>query len=124
MICTYQFKPSNLVLVQNSHIEVLLDQKTKPWWIGPMVIVQQTSHRAYILAEIDSAISKLCFAAFCIIPYHTQQRMDIDLWTFFVFPDANEEMEDEEDEMGTDEDIQDKARLEEEVPSNAEEDDL
>jgi hypothetical protein len=41
-----------------------------------------------------------------------------------VFPDADEEMEDEEDESETDEDIQDTARLEEEVPSNAEENDL
>jgi phosphoenolpyruvate-protein kinase (PTS system EI component) len=30
MICTYQFAPSDLVLVQNSHVEVSLDRKTKP----------------------------------------------------------------------------------------------
>jgi hypothetical protein len=30
--------------------------------------------------------------------------MNIDLETFFVFPNANEEMEDAEDEMETDED--------------------
>jgi hypothetical protein len=42
----------------------------------------------------------------------------------FVFPDSNEQMEDEEDETETDEDIQDEAMLEEEVPSDAEEDNL
>jgi hypothetical protein len=31
--------------------------------------------------------------------------MNIDLETFFVFPDANEEMEDTEDETEMDEDI-------------------
>jgi hypothetical protein len=87
-----------------------------------MVIVQQTSHRAYILAEMDGAISKLRFAAFCVIPYHARRRMNIDLETFFVFPNADEETEDAEDEMEPDEDIQETAGLEEEVPSDDEED--
>jgi hypothetical protein len=86
-----------------------------------MVIVRQTAHGAYILAEMDSAVSKLRFAAFCVIPYHAQQRTNIDLKTFFVFPDADEETEGVEDEMETDEDIQDTAGLEEEVPSDDEE---
>jgi hypothetical protein len=34
------------------------------------VIVQQTSHGAYILAELDGAVSKLHFAAFHVILYH------------------------------------------------------
>jgi hypothetical protein len=55
-----------------------------------MVIVWQTTHRAYILAEMDSAVSKLRFAAFRIIPYHARWRMNLDLETFFVFPDADE----------------------------------
>jgi hypothetical protein len=87
-----------------------------------MVIVQQTSHGAYILTEMDGAVSKLRFAAFRIIPYHARRRMNIDLETFFIFPDADEEMEDAEDETEMDEDIQDTAGLEEEVPSDDEED--
>jgi hypothetical protein len=87
-----------------------------------MVIVRQTTHGAYILTEMDSAVSKLRFAAFHAIPYHARRRMNIDLETFFVFPDANEEMEDVEDEMETGEDIQETAELEEEVPSDDEED--
>jgi hypothetical protein len=35
-----------------------------------MVIVRQTTHGAYILAEMDSAVSKLRFATFRVIPYH------------------------------------------------------
>jgi hypothetical protein len=87
-----------------------------------MVIVHQTTHGAYILAEMDGAISKLRFATFRVIPYHARQRMNMDLETFFVFPDADEEMEDAEDVMETDEDIQETADLEEEVPSDDEED--
>jgi hypothetical protein len=48
--------------------------------------------------------------------------MNIDLETFFVFPNADEAMEDVEDEMEMDEDIQETAGLEEEVPSGDEED--
>jgi hypothetical protein len=122
MICAYQFAPGDLVLVHNSHIEVSLDRKTKPRWIGPMVIVWQTTQGAYILTEIDGAVSKLRFATFRVIPYHARWRMNIDLETFFVFPDADEETEDAEDEMEMDEDIQETAGLEEEVLSDEEED--
>jgi hypothetical protein len=47
-----------------------------------MVIVQQTTHGAYILAEMDGTISKLRFAAFHIIPYHARWRTNVDLKTF------------------------------------------
>jgi hypothetical protein len=83
-----------------------------------MVIVWQMTHRAYILAGMDSAVSKLRFAAFRVIPYHARWRMSIDLETFFVFPDAD----DAEDEIEPDGDIQETAELEEEVPSDDEED--
>jgi hypothetical protein len=83
-----------------------------------MVIVCQTTHEAYTLAEMDGAISRLRFATFHIILYHAEWRMNIDLQTFFVFPNADEEMEDEEDETETDEDIQNTAGLEEGVLSD------
>jgi hypothetical protein len=122
MIRAYQFAPGDLILVHNSRVEVSLDRKTKPRWIGPMVIVCQTTHGAYILAEMDGAVSKLRFAAFHVIPYHARQRMSLDLETFFVFPDADEETEDVEDETEPHEDIQETAGLEEGVPSDDEED--
>jgi hypothetical protein len=83
-----------------------------------MVVVRQTTHGAYILAEMDSAVSKLRFAAFRVIPYHARRKMNIHLETFFVFPDAEEETEGAEDEMEPDEDIQETAGLEEGVPSD------
>jgi hypothetical protein len=48
--------------------------------------------------------------------------MNIDLETFFVFPDANEETEDAEDETEMDEDIQEMAGLEEKALPDDEED--
>jgi hypothetical protein len=68
-IHAYQFAPGDLVLVRNSRIEASLDRKTKARWIGPMVIVRQTTHGAYILAEMDGAISKFRFATFHVISY-------------------------------------------------------
>jgi hypothetical protein len=59
---------------------------------------------------------------YSVIPYHARRRINLDLETFFVFPDADEETEDAEDEMEMDEDIQATADLEEEVPSDDEED--
>jgi hypothetical protein len=60
--------------------------------------------------------------AFHVIPYHACRKALLNLQTFFVFPNADEEMEDEKDKMETDEDIQDEATLEGEVSSNNEED--
>jgi hypothetical protein len=71
-IRVYQFTPGDLVLVRNSHVEASLDRKTKPQWIGPMVIVRQTTHGAYILTEMDGTISKLRFSAFRVILYHAR----------------------------------------------------
>jgi hypothetical protein len=53
-----------------------------------MVIVEKMTHGAYIPAEMDGAVSKLRFAAFHVIPYHARWRTNIDLETFFVFPNA------------------------------------
>ena len=65
----YNFQVGSLVLVHNSHIKKELNRKTKPWFLGPMVIVHWTQGGAYILAELNGTISRLQYAAFCIIPY-------------------------------------------------------
>src|SRR5467141_356399 len=65
----YHFQEGSLVLMRNSRIEKELNQKTKPLFLGPMVVIHQIKGSAYILAELDGAISKLRYAAFCLIPY-------------------------------------------------------
>ena len=97
-IKTYRFATGNLVLVRNSHVEMSLDRKTKPRWIGPMVVVRQTKGGSYILSELDGSVSKLRFAAFRIIPYHARKRIVINPESFFKYPgDANEQDEAEEE---------------------------
>jgi hypothetical protein len=58
----------------NSSIESDLGRKSKPRYFGPMVIIHQTRGGAYRLAELDGAVSKLCYAAFCLIPYLARSR--------------------------------------------------
>src|SRR5882724_11630747 len=55
----YDFPVGSLVLVRNSHIEKELNRKTKPRFLGPMVVVHWTQGGAYILAELNGAVSRL-----------------------------------------------------------------
>jgi hypothetical protein len=54
-----------------------LNRKTKPRFFGPMVVVRRNRGGAYILAELDGAVSKLSYAAFRVIPYHARSRATI-----------------------------------------------
>jgi len=55
----YDFQVGSLVLVCNSHIKKELNHKTKPHFLGPMVIVHQTKGGAYIMGKLNGAISRL-----------------------------------------------------------------
>ena len=63
-ICQQDFSHGNLVLVCNSRIEKELNQKMKPCYLGSMVVLHRTTGGLYLLAELDSAISRLQYAAF------------------------------------------------------------
>ena len=65
------------MLVCNSNIESDLGHKTKPQYLGPMVIVRRTRNGAYCLAELDGALSKLRYAAFRLVPYHACSHASI-----------------------------------------------
>lgn len=64
----FDFKSGALVLVCSSKYDKAVGSKMMPWYIGPMIVLRCTKGGSYQLAELDSAISKLCFAAFCLIP--------------------------------------------------------
>jgi hypothetical protein len=70
----FDFSPGALVLVRNSSIETDLGRKSKPRYVGPMVVVRRSINGAYRLAELDGAISKLRFAAFRLVPYHSRSQ--------------------------------------------------
>jgi hypothetical protein len=70
-ICDYDFTPSSLILICNTLPNM---NKMKPCYLGLMVILWCTLNGAYHLGELDGAISKLCYAAFQLIPYHACSR--------------------------------------------------
>jgi hypothetical protein len=69
-IKSHNFQPGAYVLVCNLKVEYELSKKTKPRYLGPMVVVRRTKGGSYMVAKLDSTISKLRFAAFCVIPYY------------------------------------------------------
>jgi len=54
----FDFKPGALVLVRNLAIEMELNRKSKPRYLGPMVAVRRTERGAYVLAELDGSVAK------------------------------------------------------------------
>src|SRR6202045_192860 len=76
-IIDYDFQPGSLVLIRNSAIEMELNRKTKPRFFGPMIVVRRTQYGAYILSELDGAVSKIHYAAFRIIPYYPRSQTSI-----------------------------------------------
>ena len=65
----FNFKPGALVLVRNSKADKTMSDKTKPRYLGPMVVIRRTQGGSYILDELDGSLSKLRYAAFRLLPY-------------------------------------------------------
>jgi hypothetical protein len=65
----HNFGPGSLILICNAGADLELANKTKPRYCGPMVVIRRTCNGAYCLTELDGAVSKLCYAAFQLVPY-------------------------------------------------------
>jgi len=81
-ICNYDFGTGELVLVLNKKIEPDVDRKGKPRYFGPMVVVKHLQSGAYLLAEVNGAVSHLKFAAFRLIPYQPRSRKRLEITEF------------------------------------------
>jgi len=66
-ICDYDFALGALVLVHSTGSDM---DKTRLCYCSPMVVLRCTCNGAYRLSELDGSISKLCYAAFRLLPYH------------------------------------------------------
>ena len=74
LIKDYAFAPGSLVLVRNTRIENDFSRKTKPRYLGPLLVVRRNRNSAYILAELDGSVHKLPFAGFRLVPYYPRSR--------------------------------------------------
>ena len=76
-IVDFDFESGALVLVRNTRVEESLNRKTKPRYLGPMVVVRKTRGTSYIVAELDGAQSQLRVAGFRVIPYFPRTSTDV-----------------------------------------------
>ena len=64
LVRDFEFQKGDLVLYQNTRVEKEASRKSKPRYLGPMIVVRRTYGGAYILAELDGTIFLTRFAAF------------------------------------------------------------
>ena len=76
-IKNYNFKAGDLVLVRNTATVKALNRKMQPCYTGPLVVVSRNRGGAYILCKLDGTLSYAPFATFRIIPYFTQEHINI-----------------------------------------------
>jgi len=81
-VYNYDFKPGELVLVLNKQIEPKIGRKCKPRYFGPMAVVRRSKNSAYILAKVNGTVSRLKFAAFCLILYHPHSQKYLEITEF------------------------------------------
>ena len=60
----FDFERGDLVLYRNTRVEKEASRKSKPRYLGPMVVVRRTKGGAYVLAELDGTVSFTRFAVF------------------------------------------------------------
>jgi len=63
------YRPGELVIVRNSEIEMRLNRKTKPRYLGPYEVCRRTQGGSYVLKELDGTILRQGVAAFRLLPY-------------------------------------------------------
>ena len=65
--------------MRNSPIEMLLNSKMQPRYIGPLVIVSCNKGGAYVVCELDGSVHQRPIAAFRLIPYLLRKSIALPL---------------------------------------------
>ena len=58
-------------------IEKSLNRKMRARYIGPLIVMSRNKGGAYIISELNGSVFDRLIAAFRVIPYFTQQRIDV-----------------------------------------------
>ena len=61
--------------MHNTAIEKSLNRKTRPCYLGPLVVVSRNKGGAYIICELDGTVFDRPIATFHIIPYHARKSI-------------------------------------------------
>lgn len=71
------YKPGELVLIQNSCLEMTVNHfKTHPRYLGPYEVAWKTHGGSYKLKELDGVLFKKNVAAFRLYPYITRNSAE------------------------------------------------
>ena len=63
-VTDFDFKLSNLVLIQNTAIEKLLNRKMHVRYLGPLIVISRNRGGAYIIVELDGSVFDCLVTAF------------------------------------------------------------
>src|ERR1700677_1528419 len=63
-ICNFDFKRGDLVLIRNTKIKKSLNQKMRPRYLGPLIIILRNYGGAYILSELNGTVLHHLIAVF------------------------------------------------------------
>ena len=58
-------------------IEKALNRKMRPWYLGPLIVLDRNKGGAYIIAELNGSVFDRPIAAFHVIPYFTQTTIQL-----------------------------------------------
>ena len=76
-ITDFDFKLSDLILIQNTAIEKSLNRKMCARYLGPLIVISQNRGGTYIIAELDGSVLDCPVATFQVILYFTHHWIDI-----------------------------------------------
>ena len=65
----FNFKLGDLVLIWHTAIKKALNQKMRPCYQGPTIVILWNRGSTYIIAELDGTLVDQPVATFCVIPY-------------------------------------------------------
>jgi hypothetical protein len=85
-------------ICSRQRVKVELNRKTKPRYLGPMVILPRTIGGSYLLTELDGSVSRLRYAAFRLLPYQPRSRTRTPVTTVTSLQDEELDCLAEEDE--------------------------
>ena len=64
-------------MIRHTAIEKSLNRKTRPCYIGPLVVVSRNRGGAYIVCELDGSIWDCPVAQFQVLPYKARQLIPL-----------------------------------------------
>ena len=73
----FDFKAGDLILIRNTAIEKALNQKMRPRYFEPMVVISCNRGGTYIICDLDGTLGHAPIAAFRVVPYLAREKLEL-----------------------------------------------